>query len=74
MSRKAAKQSITQTERDRYLKERGITLLSAGLDEAPQAYKSIEAIIAAQSDLIDVIGQFKPLIVRMDGSGSQAED
>ncbi len=74
MSRKAAKQSITRTERDRYLKERGITLLSAGLDEAPQAYKSIQAIIAAQSDLIDVIGQFKPLIVRMDGSGSQAED
>mgnify|MGYP005838794083 CR=1 FL=1 len=74
MSRRAARQNITRTERDRYLKARGITLLSAGLDESPQAYKPIQSIIAAQSDLIEVVGQFNPLMVRMDGTGSQAED
>ena len=35
------------------------------MDEAPQAYKPIDAIIAAQSELVDVIGKFMPRIVRM---------
>ena len=70
MSRKAALNSITKTQRDAYLRERGITLLGGGLDEAPQAYKSVEAIIAAQDDLVDVLGRFTPKIVRMaDESG-----
>lgn len=74
LSRAAANRTITKTERDRYLAERGVTLLGAGMDESPQAYKPIEAIIAAQADLIEVVGKFTPLIVRMDGSGSKAED
>jgi tRNA-splicing ligase RtcB len=35
------------------------------LDESPQAYKLIDSIIAAQHDLVDVIGKFMPRIVRM---------
>jgi tRNA-splicing ligase RtcB len=70
MSRKAALNSITKTQRDAYLRERGITLLGGGLDEAPQAYKPVEAIIAAQADLIEVLGRFSPKLVRMaDESG-----
>ncbi|HKZ69243.1 MAG TPA: RtcB family protein, partial [Anaerolineales bacterium] len=65
MSRKAAINSITKPVRDAYLKERNITLLGGGLDESPQAYKPIETIIAAQADLVDVIGKFTPKIVRM---------
>ena len=65
MSRKAAFSSISKSTRDEYLKERGVTLLGGGLDEAPQAYKPIDSIIAAQSDLVDVIGKFMPRIVRM---------
>ncbi len=65
MGRKQAIQAITKTERDRYLKDRGVTLLGGGLDEAPQAYKPIEQVIAAQSDLIDILGKFAPLMVRM---------
>lgn len=65
MSRRAALESITKTERDRYLKERGVTLLGGGLDESPQAYKPIESIIAAQSDLVDIVGKFTPVMVRM---------
>ncbi len=65
MGRKQAIQAITKTERDRYLKERGVTLLGGGMDEAPQAYKPIEQVIGAQSDLIDIIGKFAPLMVRM---------
>ncbi|MCX6081837.1 MAG: RtcB family protein [Chloroflexi bacterium] len=65
MSRKAALNSISKLSRDSYLKERGITLLGGGLDESPQAYKPIEKVIAAQQELVDVIGKFSPRIVRM---------
>ncbi len=65
MGRKAAINSLTKGERDRYLQERGVKLLGGGLDEAPQAYKDIHGVIAAQSDLVTVLGQFTPRIVRM---------
>ena len=65
MSRRTALESITKTERDRYLKEHGVTLLGGGLDEAPQAYKPIETVIGAQSDLVDIVGKFTPVMVRM---------
>ncbi|WIG61822.1 MAG: RNA-2',3'-PO4:RNA-5'-OH ligase [Ktedonobacterales bacterium] len=65
MSRKAALSRITKTARDEYLRERNITLLGGGLDESPQAYKDIESVIAAQDELVEVIGKFTPRIVRM---------
>jgi tRNA-splicing ligase RtcB len=65
MSRKGALNSISKASRDDYLKERGVTLLGGGLDEAPQAYKPIEKVIAAQLDLVEVLGKFTPRIVRM---------
>ncbi|KOR30039.1 RNA 2',3'-cyclic phosphate--5'-hydroxyl ligase [Achromatium sp. WMS1] len=65
MSRKSALNTIDKPSRDAYLRERGVILLGGGLDEAPQAYKSIAAVMAAQSDLVDIIGVFKPSIVRM---------
>jgi tRNA-splicing ligase RtcB len=65
MSRKAALNSISKSARDAYLKERGVTLLGGGLDESPQAYKPIDEVIAAQHDLVDVIGKFSPRIVKM---------
>jgi tRNA-splicing ligase RtcB len=65
MSRRQALQNITKTERDRYLKERGVTLIGGGMDEAPQAYKPVDKVIAAQLDLVDVIAKIKPVIVRM---------
>jgi tRNA-splicing ligase RtcB len=65
MSRKAAINSISKSARDEYLKERGVTLLGGGMDESPQAYKPIESVIAAQHDLVEVLGRFTPRIVRM---------
>ena len=65
MSRTDALNSITKTDRDRYLKERGIVLLGGGLDEAPQAYKPIEQVMKAQGDLVETVGKFSPLVVRM---------
>lgn len=65
LGRKAAINSITKSQRDRYLQERGVKVLGGGLDEAPQAYKDIEEVIAAQRDLVDVLAKFSPKIVMM---------
>jgi tRNA-splicing ligase RtcB len=65
MSRNQANKNIRPKEQADYLKERGVTLIGGGLDESPQAYKRIETVIAAQHDLVDIIGQFQPKLVRM---------
>ncbi len=49
-------------------------MLSAGSDEVPGVYKDIEAVMAAQQDLVEVVGRFDPKIVKMCGDGSKAED
>ena len=66
MSRTVAKQSITNSELKKVLKDHGVTLLGAGLDEAPMAYKDITKVMANQTELVDVVGTFLPKIVRMD--------
>jgi tRNA-splicing ligase RtcB (3'-phosphate/5'-hydroxy nucleic acid ligase) len=65
LSRRKAKDSITKGQQTSYLKQRDVELLGGGLDESPHAYKKIQEVIAAQSDLIEVVGEFKPRIVRM---------
>jgi tRNA-splicing ligase RtcB len=65
MSRTYAKNTITPEEQAAYLVEKGVTLIGGGLDESPQAYKRIEAVIAAQQDLVSVVGTFQPRLVRM---------
>lgn len=67
LSRKKALETITKTLRNRYLKERDVTLIGGDLDESPQAYKPIDEVMKAQMDLVDIIGKFTPRIVRMDG-------
>ncbi|MDX2139636.1 MAG: RtcB family protein [Chloroflexota bacterium] len=69
MSRRKAVESITKTERDKYLRSRNITLLGGGMDEAPQAYKRIDEVIDAQRDLVDIVGSFTPQMVRMADDG-----
>ena len=66
MSRNEARKTITQTERNKYLKEHNVILLGGDLDEAPQAYKNIDAVMASQADLVEIVARFEPRIVRMD--------
>jgi tRNA-splicing ligase RtcB len=56
------------------LKERGVTLLSAGLDEVPMAYKNIETVMAAQKSLVDIVARFDPRLVKMAPAGEAPED
>ncbi len=74
MSRKAANEKFNWKEVNRFLRERGVTLISASLDEVPMAYKNIREVMAAQSDLVTVLGQFDPKLVKMAPSGERPED
>ena len=51
----------------------GVELLSAGIDEVPGVYKDIHGVMAAQTDLVEVLGEFRPRIVKMCPEGP-AED
>ncbi len=73
MSRKAAMNTYTKRQMLDFLQERGVTLLSAGLDECPMAYKDIDAVMAEQADLVETVARFDPKLVRM-AEGDRAED
>ncbi|MHA4810431.1 RtcB family protein [Flavitalea flava] len=68
MSRTAALQSITQQALQEMLDKHGVKLLGGGLDEAPFAYKDIDAVMGSQGHLVKTLGKFIPKIVKMDGT------
>lgn len=74
MSRTAAKERFRWNHVKPDLDAAGVTLLSAGIDEAPGSYKDIHAVMAAQTDLVDVIARFDPKIVKMAPAGERPED
>ena len=74
MSRTKAKQTFRWETAQKFLRERGVTLLSAGLDEVPMAYKDIDEVMAAQSDLVEPIARFEPRLVKMAPGGEPPED
>ncbi len=73
MSRTAARDKYNFRAVQKDLEQKGIRILSAGADEVPYVYKDIHAVMAAQTDLVDVVGQFQPRIVKMSDDG-KAED
>jgi len=74
MSRTAAKKRFSWAETRRLLAQRKVELMSAGLDEAPMAYKDIHTVMAAQQDLVEVLASFTPRLVKMAPPGERAED
>ncbi|MEL6942964.1 MAG: RtcB family protein [Bacteroidota bacterium] len=66
MSRTKAKKSFSHKMLKDHLKEKEVTLIGGGLDEAPFAYKNINEVMNFQTDLVDILGSFTPKIVRMD--------
>jgi tRNA-splicing ligase RtcB len=74
MSRTQAKAQFRWEDAKRHLRDRGVTLLSAGLDEVPMAYKDIDQVMAAQRDLVEPLARFDPRIVKMAPAGERPED
>jgi tRNA-splicing ligase RtcB (3'-phosphate/5'-hydroxy nucleic acid ligase) len=66
MSRTQAIKNISHEKLKDELKKHGVRLMGGGLDEAPQAYKDIETVMASQRNLVDTVGKFYPSIVKMD--------
>ncbi|WP_222867829.1 RtcB family protein [Sphingobacterium phlebotomi] len=73
MSRTQAIKTLSSTDLKTILEDNGITLLGAGMDEAPMAYKDIHTVMSAQADLVDVVATFSPKIVRMADDGSRED-
>src|SRR3712207_2900681 len=74
MSRTAARAKFRWNHFKPMLEDAGVKLLSAGIDEAPGVYKDIHQVMAAQSDLVDVVARFDPKIVKMADAGEKPED
>ena len=74
MSRTKANATFAWAAVNPVLKERNVHLISAGLDEVPGVYKDIHQVMAAQSDLVDVLAEFMPRLVKMAPSGERPED
>ncbi|UBV42239.1 RtcB family protein [Deinococcus taeanensis] len=66
LGRKAAERTLAKKDVQAYLRDHNITLIGGGIDEAPQAYKRIQDVIARQNDLVEIVASFQPRVVRMD--------
>ncbi len=73
MSRTQAIKTLSRSEVSKKLEDLGITLIGADLDEAPMAYKNIHEVMAAQTDLVNVVASFNPKVVRMADDGSKED-
>ena len=67
MSRTAAKEKYTLKQMKDDLLQAGVTLIGGSVDESSMAYKDIHQVMKEQESLVEVIGKFKPLVVRMAG-------
>jgi len=74
MSRTQASKTFEWKKVNAFLREKGVTLISAGLDEVPMVYKNIHEVMAAQHDLVTILGQFDPKLVKMAPHGERVED
>src|SRR3974390_2076025 len=74
MSRTQATRTFEWKKVNAFLREKGVTLISASLDEVPMVYKNIHEVMAAQKDLVTILGQFDPKLVKMAPHGERPED
>ncbi|MCZ6507779.1 MAG: RtcB family protein, partial [Acidobacteria bacterium] len=58
MSRRKAKQTYRWPQVEKLLKDRGVILLSAGIDEVPFVYKDIDTVMSQQRDLTEPVARF----------------
>ena len=60
---------VTPEMMQSWVKEKGVILRGGGLDEAPQVYRRLPEVLAAQGNTIEVVHTLRPLIVVMAGAG-----
>ena len=67
--RKEAKRRFTREQMDKWLQDRGVTLIGADLDESPMAYRRLPEVLAEHAGSVKVIHALRPFAVAMAGSG-----
>ena len=67
--RKEAKRRFGREQMDAWLRERGVTLIGADLDESPMAYRRLPDVLAHHSESTRVLHWLRPFAVVMAGSG-----
>jgi tRNA-splicing ligase RtcB len=67
--RNEAKRRFRREEMDRWLNERGVTLIGADLDESPMAYRRLPEVLARHAGTVKVLHTLRPFAVAMAGSG-----
>ena len=73
MSRRKAMEQFNFKAIQGNLLKKGVEILSAGADEVPYVYKDIHKVMASQKDLVDVLAEFHPRVVRMSGDGTSED-
>jgi len=66
--RKEAKRRFTREQMDRWLQDRGVTLIGADLDESPMAYRRLPEVIAQHAGTVKVLHTLRPFAVVMAGT------
>lgn len=67
--RKEAKRRFTREQMDAWLREHGVTLVGADLDESPMAYRRLPDVLAHHSASVKVLHRLRPFAVAMAGAG-----
>jgi tRNA-splicing ligase RtcB len=67
--RNEARRRFTREEMNRWLVERGVTLIGADLDESPMAYRRLPEVIAEHAGTVKVLHKLRPFAVAMAGAG-----
>jgi tRNA-splicing ligase RtcB len=67
--RKEAKRRFTREQMDKWLQDRGVTLIGADLDESPMAYRRLPEVLAEHAGSVKVLHTLRPFAVAMAGSG-----
>jgi len=62
---KRSRGSISEQMMEGWLTRKGVILRGGGRDEAPQAYRRLSDVIAAQGDTVKVLHTLRPLVVAM---------
>jgi tRNA-splicing ligase RtcB len=69
LGRKEAKRRFVKKEMDDWLRDRGVALIGADLDESPMAYRRLPEVLAQHSGTVKVLHTLRPFAVVMAGSG-----
>lgn len=67
--RREAKRRFDRAEMERWLRERGVTLIGGDLDESPMAYRRLPEVLAHHAGTVRVLHKLKPFAVVMAGRG-----